>query len=146
MRNVRAVDSTVIQHDGRWWLFANIREQDGASFQDELFLFHSSGLLSEDWLPHPQNPIVSDVRSARPAGRIFLHNGQLYRPSQNNSRFYGNGMKINHIVKLSTTEYEEVSVNSIDPSWDKSVVGTHTLNCDAGLTVIDGLMWRRKYG
>jgi hypothetical protein len=145
MRNVRAVDSTVIQHEGRWWLFANIRENEGAASEDELFLFYALDLLTEDWTPHPMNPIVSDVRSARPAGRIFEHEGKLYRPSQNNSRFYANGMKINHIVKLSTTEYEETCVSEIDPGWDKSVLGTHTLNHACGLTVIDGIQKRNRY-
>ena len=29
------------------------------------------------------NPIVSDVRSARPGGALFRRNGVLYRPGQN---------------------------------------------------------------
>jgi hypothetical protein len=145
LQGVRAVGATMLRHDGWWWLFTNIRERPGASFDDELFLFYNSDLLSGSWTPHPLNPIVSDARSARPAGRIFEHNGNLYRPSRDNSGSGMNGMKINHIVNLSTTCYEEVCVNDIGPLWDSSIVQMNTINYLSGLTIIDGLMKRRKF-
>ena len=145
MRDVYAVDPTVLQYDGKWWLFVNIRENEGASSIDELFLFYSSDLLSGDWRPHARNPVVSDVKSARPAGKIFSYNGNLYRPAQNNSRIYGNGIKINHIVRLSEKEYQEECVNDIEPRWDDRIIGIHTLNRVENLTIVDGLRHRAKY-
>jgi hypothetical protein len=91
MINVYAVDPTILRKDGKWWLFVNIRENEGASSLDELFLFYSADLFCRDWTPHPKNPVVSDVKSSRPAGRIFSYNGNIYRPSQNNSKRYGMG-------------------------------------------------------
>ena len=145
MHDVCAVDASVLNANGKWWLFANIRENDGASTFDELFLFYASDLFSERWTPHPNNPIISDVRSARPAGAVFSYNGSYYRPSQDNSVRYGKGMNINQIVVLSESEYREICVSRIDPLWDDTLVGTHTLNHDAGLTVIDGCMKRSRY-
>ncbi len=145
MRDVHAVDATLLEHGGRWWMFVNIRENPGASALDELFLFHADTPLSANWVPHPCNPIVSDVRSARPAGRVFEHNGNLYRPSQNSARRYGHSMAINQIVTLTTEAYEERLVETIKPEWAPGIVGTHTLNHAAGLTVIDALKRRRKY-
>ncbi len=69
VRDVRAIDPTVLEHDGRLWLFAGVA-MPGASPWDELWLW-SAPTLDGPWVAHPANPIVSDARSARPAGRIL---------------------------------------------------------------------------
>lgn len=38
MENIKAVDATLLQHEGKWWIFANVIEHDGASTWDELSL------------------------------------------------------------------------------------------------------------
>ena len=145
MKDVQAYDATLFQKQGKWWLFVNICENEGMSSLDELFLFFSEDLFSGNWIPHVKNPIVSDVRAARPAGKIFSYNGNLYRPSQNSSKIYGYGMKINHIITLTETEYKEECVNDIEPLWDKKIIAVHTLNFVNGVTIIDGLMKRTRY-
>ncbi len=59
-------NATLVEHSMRWWMFANMG--------DELHLFYTDDPLSENWTPHPMNPIVSDVRSARPS-RTHLPRG-----------------------------------------------------------------------
>ncbi len=145
MENIDAVDATLFYHQNKWWLFANIVENPGASLLDELFLFYSEELHTKNWIPHPLNPIVSDVKKARPAGRIFFHNGKILRPSQNSSNRYGFGIKINEIKTLNKYEYEEIEIESIEPNWDNQIVGTHTFNNAKNLTVIDGIMRRKRY-
>jgi len=144
MDDVYAVDSTLLKKDGKWWLFTNIVENDGAPDADELFIFYSEDLFGDRWKPHSQNPVVSDVKTARPAGEIFTYNGNLYRPSQNCTRRYGYGMQINQIIKLTENEYEEISVNDIEPDWDEKFVGVHTFNQVGNLTLIDAEMRRLK--
>jgi hypothetical protein len=78
MQNCRAVDTTLFHWQGKWWMFTNQIETEGASTWDELFLYHSDTPLSDSWTPHPRNPVVSDVKSARPAGRLFECGGHLY--------------------------------------------------------------------
>lgn len=146
MDDVCAVDATLFEHVGRWWLFANIVENEGASSWDELFLFHAESPLSTEWTPHPCNPIVSDVSSARPAGELFRRNGRIYRPSQDSSRRYGYGMKLHEITDLSPERYAETCVEQIEPKWGKELLGTHTLNHRGRLTVIDVLQRRRRRG
>ena len=143
--DIRAVDSTIIFKDGKYWLFANVVTNKGASSLDELFLFYSETLLSNDWKPHTQNPIISDVKASRPAGSFFLFNDKLYRPSQNGSKHYGYGMKINEVIELTETVYKEKIVDSIYPNWDRNIVATHTINSVDELTIIDGLMKRNKF-
>ena len=67
------------------------------------------------------------------------------RPSQDSSKRYGYGVKINEIKKLSETEYEEIEVDSIYPNWNKNIIATHTINNSVDLTVIDGLIRSRFF-
>jgi hypothetical protein len=144
MKDVYAVDATLHQVDGLWWMFVNIRENDGASSWDELFLYSSADPLGNTWIPHPANPVVSDVKSARPAGQIFVANKRLYRPSQDGSPGYGKAVKINRIESLTPTEYTEVCVTTIEPNWDPTLTGVHTLNFDGRVTVSDERKRRRR--
>lgn len=143
LKGVSAVDATLHRQDGRWWMFVSIAENEGASSCDELFLFHSDDLLQGEWIPHPENPVVSDVRRARPAGRIFRHAGRLYRPSQNCAGRYGHGFQINEILRLDETGYEERPTATAAPDWRPGLLATHTFNRAGRLTVIDAEQRRR---
>jgi len=142
--NIKAVDTTVLKKDGRYWLFANVQKNAGASLHDELFLFSSEKLNSQTWENHPQNPIISDVKRARPAGNFFNYKGSLYRPSQNCSKHYGYAITINQIIDINELTYEEIVVDSILPDWDKKLYSTHTINSVDNLTFIDAQMKRRR--
>jgi hypothetical protein len=144
MENVRAVDTVLFFHRDKWWLFTAITENEGAFPQTELFLFYANDLFTDKWKPHPQNPIISDMKKARSAGRIYIKNGITYRPSQYCTTHYGYGFGINEILTLNETEYMEREVVSVKPSWDKRILATHTFTWDGQLTVIDAMMKRRK--
>lgn len=137
MTAVYAVDSTLLNHEGRWWLFANIKAEEGASSWDELHLFWADDPLSTLWTPHPLNPVVSDASLARPAGPIFQHEGRLYRPSQDSSRGYGYAVNINRIEVLTETEYRETLVEKILPQGDLRAI--HTFSRAGGWIVIDAV-------
>ena len=144
MNNVNAVDTVVTKKDNKYWLFTNMIENDGASLYDELYLFSSDSLVSNDWKSHPENPIVSDVKNARMAGKLFEQNGNLHRPSQNCSNHYGYGMQINQITELTENAYTEKTTKSIFPNWDKRISSTHSISHTDNLTVIDAQLKRRK--
>jgi hypothetical protein len=145
MEDIAAVDATILYTDGKYWLFANVVRNEGASSFDELFLFSSDKLVSKNWISHPQNPILSDVKKSRPAGQIIRSNNNFFRPSQNCSKYYGFGMKINQILTLTADSYKETEVESIFPDWGNNIIATHTLNSVDNLTFIDGLLKRRKF-
>ena len=136
--SVDAVDSTILFHKNKWWLFTNIAEPEGTADYNELFLFYSDNLVSRDWHSHPMNPVISDVKRARSAGKILKENDTLYRPSQCGNRGYGYGIKLNEIVALTENEYLEREIAFIEPNWDKKVKGVHTLCHDNRLTMVDG--------
>jgi hypothetical protein len=143
LADIKAVDATLLEADGKWWLFANIRER-GSSWH-ALHLFHTDHLLSDQWIPHPRNPIVKDIGSARPAGRIFLHNGELIRPSQDCSVRYGYATKFNHITALTDSNYAEICKWSFKPPRRRNILGTHTWNAAGDLTTIDALIRKPRY-
>lgn len=142
MRDVYAVDATLLEHQGRFWLFANIKEPGGSSL-NALHLFWSADPFSQAWTPHPRNPVVADIRSARPAGRIFVQDGQLIRPSQDSSSRYGYALKFNRITRLSEVDYAEEAVAAFTPPGGR-IRATHTFNRAGGLTVIDAVVRRPR--
>lgn len=128
-------DCTLAEVGGRWWMFANAAES-GDSFWDEMHLFHGASPLGP-WEPHRLNPVVSDVRCARPAGRLFQRGGALFRPSQDCSTRYGGALNIRQITRLDARDYEEHTVGRVLPDWRPGLRGVHTVNAWGGLTVID---------
>jgi hypothetical protein len=138
------LDATLIELNGAWWMFVNIQEEGVAVNWDELHLYYADSPLGP-WRPHARNPVVSDVRSARPAGRLFRANDGLYRPGQDSSLRYGYATTISKVTKLSPEEYSETEVLKILPNWDKDIIGVHTLNFLDGFTVIDCLTRRSRF-
>ena len=62
----------------------------------------------------------------------------MFRPSQDCSKGYGYAIRIQEIVTLSETWYEEREVQVILPNIEESHFGIHTLNLGNDLVVIDG--------
>jgi hypothetical protein len=135
IRNFAAVDSTVIQHDGRWWLFCGCQDD----LRDcKLYIWHAADLFGP-WEPHALNPVQCDVRCSRPGGTPFLHKGQLYRPAQDSSTSYGCALSINRVVRLTVDEFEEETVAHIQPPAGVYYRdGIHTLSAAGTMTVLDG--------
>lgn len=144
MDNVMAVDTTIIKLENKYWLFTNLKEIDDATPDDELYLFYSDRINSQNWIPHPMNPVISDVRFARSAGNLFYQYGKLYRPAQNCSNRYGYGMNICQIERINENSFSYKVVNSILPDWEKQIFCTHTFNFTKNISIVDARIRRRK--
>jgi hypothetical protein len=138
MDGVSAADPTLFFDGDRWWMFVNLAVHGGPNC-DECHLF-SAAKPAGPWLPHPSNPIRSDVRRARPAGRLFRSAGRLYRPAQDCGPRYGFATAVQEVQRLSLTDYSEREVARIEPTWRPDGLATHTLNHATGLTVVDILL------
>jgi hypothetical protein len=137
IENFAAVDPTLFEYEGRWWLFCS---KQGDCVDSKLYLWHASDPFGP-WEPHTANPVKCDVRSARPAGRPFLFEGNLYRPAQDSSRAYGGGITISRVTDLNVREYREEPAAAIYPSIDSRYPkGIHTLAGFVGesFTIVDG--------
>jgi hypothetical protein len=130
-----AADATIAEIDGVWWMFAGIAGPDALA-ADELHLFHATTPLGP-WTRHARNPVLVDVRSARPAGRMYRDDGRWYRVAQDGAISYGHSITIARIDRLDVTGYAETVVDVIRPDWAPGLVATHTLNLDSGLLAID---------
>jgi len=137
--DVRAVDATLLRHDGRLWLFVAVAAEHAPDF-DELWLWHAERLHGP-WQPHHGNPVVADTRRARPAGAIVRWNDQWIRPSQDGSTTYGGALVFNVIERLDTESYRERPAWRLDPTWRPGLNATHTWNADECFEVIDGQRW-----
>jgi len=136
---VPGIDPTVIQHEGRYWLFYTRKDRDPDL---NLYLAYADQLAGP-WQQHPQNPVKTDVRSARPGGTPFLHEGRWYRPAQDFSRGYGSGMVFNEILTLTPTQYAERAVSEVRSFHPQYADGLHTVSSlDAQRTIIDFKRYR----
>jgi hypothetical protein len=143
LQDVEAVDTTIEKIGDAYWMFVTMLSSQEAAGWDELFLFYADTPFGP-WTPHRRNPIKSDARSARSAGRLFQYQGRLYRPSQDCSVRYGYGVVINEVEKITKSEYQEREVHRIFPNEGQGVLATHTLNRAGRLTVMDGRIARRR--
>ena len=143
LSNITCVDPTLLNHNNKWWLFLGTSAND-FSDSDELSIFFSDDPVNGVWTPHPQNPVISDARTARPAGQIFQYDESLIRPSQNASHEYGYGISLNKILVLNENEYLEKQISSLEPNWDETIKGFHTMNFSNGLSVIDAKKRTKK--
>ncbi|MFL6415143.1 MAG: hypothetical protein ACJ74Y_05670 [Bryobacteraceae bacterium] len=140
--DVDAVDTTLWIQDGTYYFFTNVVDR-GATPNDLLYLYLSDSLFGE-WRPHPANPISADVRSSRSAGCLFRRGDKLIRPAQDCSIRYGYACQLNEIEVLSPTEYRERPVSRIEPNWYPGLIGTHTINSNESIEVIDGQIYRSR--
>ena len=131
VEGVDAVDATLHARDGLFWLWL--------THGDETFLYSSDRLVG-GWAPHPRNPVVSDVRTARGAGRPFLHGDRLIRPSQNCAERYGGRVVFNEVVVLTPDAYVERPCGSLGPDWaGPGNLAAHTYTFDGDWEATDGL-------
>jgi len=131
----RFVDTTVWREADRWWLTTTRAEPDARS--GTLFLF-SSEVLTGEWQMHPCNPISTDIRSNRGAGRVFHAGNHLIRPSQSCSPIYGYSFSLNEITELSPEKYTQRLLKTVTPEYWKGLCAVHTYNVSGNVEVIDG--------
>jgi hypothetical protein len=145
IENISATDTTLFNYDNKWWLFTTIDQTRGISgCSTELFLFYTDDPIRGTWTSHPLNPIISDESRARCAGKLYIENGKIFRPSQDCSLRYGRGLNINHVARLNEQEYDEVLIKEIKPDWDPKLKGLHTINSDKDMIIIDTYKFHRR--
>jgi hypothetical protein len=125
-----ASHATLHRAADRWWLFAT------GEFDDELNLFHATKLTGP-WIPHARNPVKSDARGARPAGRLYWRNGALYRPALVNAPREAMGVALHRVLRLTPHEYAERQVETIP--------GVRAVNYCSELTVVDAFTRRFRF-
>jgi hypothetical protein len=142
MAGLRARDATVMRARGAYWLFCALETPPGGRHQD-LAVFTSDHLLGP-WREHPSNPVVSDVRRARPAGAFLDLDGDLVRPAQDCAVRYGGEVVFNRVLHLDGERYAEEALARLGPQWHPGLLATHTYNRAGGFEAVDGVLRRRR--
>ena len=132
---VAASDATVFHHGGRWWMTATVRV--GGSFSDSLHLWYADRLTGP-WTSHPHNPVLIDIASARPAGRVEHRNGRLLRPVQDCRSGYGAALAVAEITDLDEQRFDQQVISRLTPGTWWPGRRLHTLNRAGPLECIDG--------
>ena len=137
MRELSAADTMLFEKDGKWWMLTNIDPVKIGDHCAELFIFSSDSPLSEDWKPHPLNPILIDASRARNAG-LLMDGDKYFRVSQGQGYdMYGKRSLINEIIELSDSTYVEACAGEITPTFSKGLTGTHHLHSNGKVTAFD---------
>jgi hypothetical protein len=141
---VKAYDTTLVEHTGRWWMFTGIQRSPWSDPGDELHVYSADHPLSTNWTAHPRNPVVADAGTARMAGPLFHHDGRLYRPSQAAGQVYGSGLQFARIDRLTVNDYRETLVERVQPKWEPDLVGIHHFSRLGDTAVLDACRRRRS--
>ncbi len=141
--DIQAVDSNIFRLDNKWWMLTNVDSSETGELCSELHLFFSHDLKSNNWKPHPMNPVIFDSKCARNGGMIF-ENEKLYRVFQVQGwDNYGESFGISKILKINEHEYLEEQVFEFPFKLLKKAKGTHTLNSKNGIIVSDCYSFKR---
>ena len=142
LTGVEASDATLLEHDGRWWMFATVRA--GGAFSDALHIWSAPELLGP-WQPHRGNPVLVDIATARPAGRIVRRGGRLIRPFQDCTDGYGAALGLAEITGLDNEGFAQQVKVVLRPGPEWPGRRLHTLNRSGRLECIDGSATARRF-
>ena len=136
---VPGADASVIEHDGRWWMFYTLVGA-GARDQRELHVAHAPALAGP-WTPLATNPVRVNREGARPAGRPFVgSDGVLVLPVQDSSTGYGGATRLLRFPVL-TPERVDIDAGAERLTGDlvsaTHTAGLHTLSGCGDYTLID---------
>lgn len=127
---------TLFRHDGRWWLMGT-----SAPLPDAILRAWYSESLEGPYSEHGNGPIKCDVRSSRPAGTPFTHDGHLYRPALDASLPDRPLVVINRVIHLDPFRFqEEVAQRLAGFNASAYGAGVRTISAMGGLTLVDGLL------
>jgi hypothetical protein len=137
IKDISASDTNIFYLNNKWWMLANIDTAEVGDHCSELFLFFSDSFDSENWVPHPLNPIVFSSLRARNAGLVF-QDENIYRVFQvQGFDNYGESMGVAKIIEISEHNYKEELIFDIKPFFFKNLRGTHTFSAHSSLFAVD---------
>ncbi len=140
--DVAANDATLHFDGNRWWMFATVRDEGGA-FSDALHLWWAPDFRGP-WTAHPRNPVLIDIASARPAGRLIQQDGALFRPVQDCRSGYGVALGLARVTRLDQDGFEQRLDTVLRAGHEWPGRRIHSLTSAGGLAFIDGSAWARR--
>ena len=135
----RAVDASLLKHDGRWWMFYALIGPDKQDQRELHVAFADS--LQGPWTPHAANPVRSAHDGARPAGTPFIDaQGHVTLPVQDSRTSYGGAARWVRFDRLTPDTVEVRALPETftgDLAHDGFASGLHTMSACGEFTLID---------
>lgn len=151
LSGIGAADTTLLEHEGRWYLFTTLARNDSMDRSTELHIYHADSPLAQHWQPHDANPVVVDCRAARMAGGFLTGaDGSLIRCAQYHGAEYGQEIVLRRVSALAPDEYAEATAGTVVPQWQAGLSGTHHLSSRDGIICVDACAaiprwsWRQR--
>ena len=136
-KDIKAADSTLIEHNNLWWLFTSIKEFKNGTYDNVLNIYNSTDPIHGKWKKHKLNTVKNGVENSRQGGPFIKDSkNNLYRISQNGANAYGYGFNIHKIIELNQDIYKEETVYSFEPR-DQGIIGVHSFSNVNGIHVYD---------
>jgi hypothetical protein len=130
LNGAEIADATPFAWNGDWWLSATGGETEAASW-DSLSFYRGASPLGP-WTPAFDGPALIDASTARPAGRVFEHDGALWRPAQDCRDGYGAGLAFCRIDALAPGVFRQTPMRRFAPPG-----GLHTFTMTDRFAAID---------
>lgn len=132
--NMGVIDQTFLEYKGMKWLFATDKDNPLGGLK----IFYKAN-EDEEWISYKNNPVKTDIRTARPGGHFFKMGDKLYRPVQDSEKIYGNKIRIMEVRELSPDRFVENEVAVFSSAGNPPFeLGFHTFNVEDGFIVVDG--------
>lgn len=131
-----SVDSSIVLHEGTYFLFTSTRREGYADYSSEMSVFFSDDLLTGEFVSHSLNPVITNPLSARSGGRIWREGTRLFRAAQSYIPEGSHHIEIQRI-HVSKRRFSYDVVDRILPEWRPRVRKTHTYDRCARFCVVD---------
>ena len=141
MENVSAADSMIFEHDGKWWLFTNLCGSQPIEHGSELHIFSAQDPLSGVWVPHTRNPVIVDPEGGRNGGILSLGRDMVRVAQIQGFGSYGRSARLMRVTQLTDTEYCEMPLADVVPTFSRRILGTHHMHSNGSHTVWDFKRW-----
>lgn len=139
LHGISCTDTTLIKHQGKWWVLTNIARGSLDDHNSELHVFAADSPMLHQLTPHRANPVVINAKTARNGGRPFVRDDTVFRFAQNNAhRHYGHGLSLMRVTKLSLEDYEEHVECTYPPNFKSGVSRIHHADIAGDTFVCDG--------
>jgi hypothetical protein len=142
------LDTSIFVHDNLWWLYT---ETNPDHLSGTLRLYYAETLFGP-WHEHPQSPIVQGRSTiSRPAGRVFMVGGRVFRVAQNCVPAYGSQVRLYEVTRLTITDYDEQEIGGTPLltgsgfGWNASGmhhIDIHHIGSSQWIACVDGFQWR----
>ena len=144
INNISAADTNIIKYNNKYWMFTNIDSSNINDHSSELHIFYSDDLITTNWKPHVDNPVIFDSKQARNGGMIFSKDNELFRVFQKQDfDAYGSSLGIAKIKILTQNQYEEDILINIEPKFFKNIKRTHSFSYNANVLAIDFVRYEK---